>query len=238
MRNERERSRAEAVRMRRREQSQKRVSRSSEMATRPLPPITSRGGMSYAGSVRAAPTRSTRKYQSALSMPGIEVRLPAVQITGEGIRARVLPLLMCLLLGTALYMMANLPEFRAAPAQVTGNERIGADEINAILNSTGQSIFTLRSDELETRLRLNDPDLASAQVSIGLPNTVHVKVVERQPVVLWQQGSGYTWIDADGIAFRPHGTPGNLITVDALAAPPTSTATQADPLSPVPYISP
>ncbi|HTP01637.1 MAG TPA: hypothetical protein VMJ64_09700, partial [Anaerolineales bacterium] len=45
-------------------------------------------------------------------------------------------------------------------------------------------------------------------------------------------------IDADGIAFRPHGTPGNLIAVDALAAPPASTATQADPLSPVPYISP
>jgi hypothetical protein len=237
MSNERERSRAEAVRLRRREQSQKRVAKSADMATRPLPPVTTRGG-SYARPARSPAPRSTRKYQSSLSMPGIEVRLPAIQITGEGIQRRLVSIVLCVLLGTALYMLVTLPEFHAAPAQVTGNERISADEINTVLNSTGQSIFMLTSAELESRLRLNDPDLASAHVSISLPNQVRVSVVERKPVLLWQQGSGYTWIDEQGIAFRPHGTPGNLIPVDALAAPPASNVAQTDPLSPVAYISP
>jgi cell division protein FtsQ len=238
MRNERERSRAEAVRLRRREQAQKRVNKSSELASRPLPAITTRGDNTYAGPVRPAPPNTRRKYQAALSLPGIEVRMPAVQITSAGIRSRVLSLALSLLLGACLYLAAALPEFHVAPAQVTGNQRISADEINSALNATGRSIFTVTSAELETRLRLNYPELEAAQVTISLPNVVHVSVVERQPVLLWQLGNGYTWIDANGVAFRPRGTPGALIPVEALAAPPPTTEAAKDPLSPVAYVSP
>ncbi len=240
MREQRERTRAEEVRLRRREQSQRRVEKSSMMATRPLPRITSRDGMMYAGSQRNAPATTRRKYQAALSMPGIEVRMPAIQITSEGIRSRLLAVFLCLLLGAALYLAASRPEFHAAPAQVTGNQRISADEINSVLGSTGQSIFVLTSAQLESRLRLNYPDLESAHVSISLPNTISVDVVERKPVLLWQQGTGYTWIDAQGIAFRPRGAAAGLIAVAALATPPAPSAAAApvDPLSPAPFISP
>ena len=238
MRNERERSRSEAVRLRRREQAQKRVSKSSEMATRPLPPITSRGGMPFVGPLRSSPASTTRRFQAALTMPGIEVRMPAIQITSAGIRSRLISLFLSILLATCLYLVATMPEFRAAPIEVSGNQRIGADEINAALNTTGEPIFALTSADLQRRLRLNYPELKSAQVSIRLPNIITANVVEREPVLLWQQGNGYTWIDADGVAFRPHGTPGNLIPVAGFAAPPAAVNVQSDPLSPVPYISP
>ncbi len=238
MRDRTERTRAEAVRLRRREQTQKRVAKSSVMATRPLPPITSRDGMSYAGPQRTAGPTTRRKFNSSLSMPGIEVRMPAIQISSAGLRSRLFSILLSLLLGAALYLAATLPEFRAAPAQVTGNQRISAQDINTVLGSTGQSIFMLTGGDLEKRLRLNYPDLEAARVTIGLPNTVTVSVVERQPVLLWQQGNGYTWIDANGVAFRPRGTPGNLILVAAFAAPPAPTAVTGDPMSPAPYISP
>jgi cell division protein FtsQ len=236
MRERRERTRAEAVRSRRREQSQKRVTRSSVMASRPLPPITSRGGMTYAGEPRTMPLSTRRKYQASLSMPGIEVRMPAIQITGEGVRSRLFALFLSLLLGTALYMAATRPEFHAAPAQVIGNERISADEINTALGSTGNSIFLLTSADLEARLRLNYPDLESVRVSIGFPNTIIVDVVERKPVLLWQQGGGFTWIDVNGVAFRPRGEAAGLIAVSALAAPPAPAGVSADPLSPLPFI--
>lgn len=239
MREQRERTRAEAVRLRRREQSQQRVAKSTVMATRPLPPITSRDGMTYTGPQRSVPSSTRRRYQAAVSMPGIEISLPAIQITGEGIRSRLFALFICLLLGTALYMGATLPAFRAAPAQVTGNQRISAQEINTILGATGQSIFTLTSAGLESRLRLNYPDLESAHVTISLPNNVTVSVVERKPVLLWQQGNGYTWIDADGVAFRPRGAAPGLVAVLALSAPPAPAAdTAADPLSPAAFVSP
>ncbi len=50
----------------------------------------------------------------------------------------------------------------------------------------------LKSSDLENRLRLNYPELSSAHVTVGLPNTLSVSVVEREPVLLWQQANGYT----------------------------------------------
>ena len=45
-------------------------------------------------------------------------------------------------------------------------------------------------------------------------------VVEREPVLLWLQANGYTWIDKRGVAFRPRGASENVIPVSAQAAPP------------------
>jgi hypothetical protein len=171
-------------------------------------------------------------------MPGIEVRMPDVRITSAAIKSRLLSGFLALLLGSALYLAATLPEFHAAAAQVSGNQRISSEEINSVLNSTGQSIFMLTGSDLENRLRLNYPELKSAHVTVGLPNVVTVSVVERQPVLLWLQANGYTWIDANGVAFRPRGASENVIPVAAQAAPPASAETQSDPLSPVPFISP
>ncbi len=112
-------SRSEAVRTRRREQSQKRISASSIMATRPVPPITSRKEWTYLGAQRTASPSTKRQFQAALSMPGIEVRMPDIRITSRAIKSRLLSGLIVLLLGTALYLAATLPEFHAAPAQVT-----------------------------------------------------------------------------------------------------------------------
>jgi cell division septal protein FtsQ len=94
----------------------------------------------------------------------------------------------------------------------------------------------MKPDELETRLRLNYPELASAQVDVYLPNLVYVSVSERQPLILWQQGDGFTWIDASGVAFRPRGQANGLIPVTSLAVPPAGDASRDDPLSPPQYI--
>lgn len=238
----RERSRAESVRLRRREQSQQRVSKSSVMATKPLPPITTRGGMSYVGESRAMPSSARRRYQStAVSVPGIQIQLPAIQITSDGIRSRLPGILMVILLGVALYLAVTLPMFHAAAPQIAGNERISADEINTALGSTGESIFLLRSADLENQLRRSFPDIEAAQVSVSLPNRITVSLVERKPVVLWQQGSGITWIDANGVAFRPRGDAAGLVAVAAAGAPPAAAPAPdatPDPLNPPQFISP
>ena len=240
MSQKRDLSRAEAVRRRRRQQTEKRLTQSSVLATRPLPPITSRG-TPYIVPTRATPstkrTPSTRRFQTAFTMPGVEVRMPAISFTRAEIKWRLLSFTLSLLFGVALYLAWTLPEFRVTTTQVLGNQRLSADEINAVLSSAGQPIFTLMPNELGTRLRLNYPELASAKVTLGLPNVVTVNVVERQPVILWQQGSGYTWIDDNGIAFRPRGAAENAIPVTALAAPAPGLPSGNDPLSPIPYVS-
>lgn len=239
MSNKRQLTRAEEVRIRRRQQAQKHMTHSPIVATRPLPPVTSRGGASVATYVqpqKSSRPSTKRRYQAAFSMPGVQVRMPSISVPRFEVGWRLFSVFLSLLLGTALYLAWTQPMFQATPALVSGNQRLSTDEVNAVLNSTGQPIFTLMPQDMETRLRLNYPELASAKVTLGLPNVVNVSVVERQPIILWQQNSGYTWIDGSGVAFRPRGNADHLIIVDALAAPAPGTPS-TDPLSPVPYIT-
>ncbi len=231
-------TRSEMVRMRRRQESQNRLTQSTVLATRPLPPVTSREGRNYVAPSRVMPVPSnTRHFQASLSMPWIEVRMPAISFPHSEVKWRLLAFFISVVLGLALYFAWEAPDFRVTAARVVGNQRLPANEINAVLDTAGQPIFTLLPSDLETRLRLNYPELASARVTLGLPNTVSVQVVERQPVILWQQNNGYTWIDANGIAFRPRGAAEGLIPVAALAAPQPGVGSTQDPLSPIPFIS-
>ncbi|HKY56100.1 MAG TPA: hypothetical protein VJM08_17420, partial [Anaerolineales bacterium] len=109
-------------------------------------------------------------------------------------------------------------------------------ELNSVLNVAGQPIFTLIPEDLETRLRLHYPELVSVDVEVSMPNHVSVNIVERQPVIRWEQAGGYTWIAEDGIAFRPRGEVLGLISVVALSGPTIETVS-IDPLTPAPFIS-
>jgi hypothetical protein len=146
--------------------------------------------------------------------------------------------LLVALLATAVFLAFNTPQLRVAQAQVSGNQILTPTEINAALDITGQPTFLLMPAELEKRLRLAFPELAAASVKVELPNTVSVQVVERKPVVRWEQGDGYTWVSEDGIAFRPHGDLPGLISVTALSAPPIEGIVSADSLTPAPFLSP
>jgi cell division septal protein FtsQ len=150
---------------------------------------------------------------------------------------RLVSFLFVVLLGAAIYGAYNLPFFRVTEARVTGNHLISAKELSAAIGITGQPIFLLKAADLETRLRLNYPELSSAHVTVSLPNVVSVNVVERKPAVRWEQGGSYTWIAEDGVAFRPRGEFPELISVTAVSAPALN-LTSADPLNPVPFVSP
>ncbi|HSG45024.1 MAG TPA: FtsQ-type POTRA domain-containing protein, partial [Anaerolineales bacterium] len=140
------------------------------------------------------------------------------------------------LLGAGIYFAFERPELRVTEAQLAGNQMLTQAEMNSVLSILGQPIFLLTPSDLETRLRLNYPELASVQVTVSLPNIVSVKVTERMPVIRWEQGGGYTWIAEDGIAFRPRGEMIGLISVMALSAPPVEGG-GSDPLTPAPFIS-
>jgi hypothetical protein len=83
---------------------------------------------------------------------------------------------------------------------------------------------------------MNYPELASVDVKVYLPNHVYVTINERVPVIFWQQGEGYTWIDAQGVAFRPRGVATGLVSVSGAADPPLGTASVEDPTVPPPFM--
>lgn len=229
-------SRADVVRKRRRHEAEKRVGKSAALAARPLTPIISRTGPLSAISQAAPPTGARRHYQTEISIPGIEVRMPAIHFVGPQVKWRVFSLILALMLGAAVSVAWNAPEFRVINPQVKGNERIAAEDLNAALGVGGVPIVTVVPADLEKRLRLTYPELLYARVSVSLPNNVSVVVKERTPVILWQQGGAYTWIADDGVAFRPRGPIDGLIVVQAHTAPPAAAVRGTDPLSPAPFL--
>jgi cell division septal protein FtsQ len=229
--------RADVVRNRRRDNTQKRLSESAVLATRPLAPITARRSSTVGPSMRPVPSRVRRRASHPLKMPGIQVHLPSIEFRSPQVKWRLLSSLLSLLLGAAIYGAWTLPDFRVVLPRVSGNQGISADEIRAVMGSSGQFSFSLVPTDLEIRLRRNFPELLAAHVSVGLPNDVSVAVSERTPSILWQQGDAYTWIDDSGVAFRPRGTAAHLITVTALTAPEPGTKANTDPFAPVPYLS-
>lgn len=235
MSNKRELTRAEQVRARRAQRSMQEMKQTAKQAVKPVPQVSSRVTTPY---VLAKPKRreEPRRFNIALGLPNITLHKPSIHFSRPMVNWRTASVVMVLVLGALLYFAWTLPYFHVPSATVLGNNRLTRDEINAVLGVQGQSIFMVKPEEVETRVRLNYPELASAQVDVYLPNHVYVTVTERQPVILLQQGEGFTWIDATGVAFRPRGDGGVLVPVIALSTPPAGVAPLDDPFSPPPYM--
>jgi hypothetical protein len=234
-------SRSEIVRQRRRVQTKlqsrprKRKSRAkSKRSYRELPPITARGVVNDFA-IERRNKAGKRRFNAALSLPAVRtLSLPHVHIH---VGWRLLSFFLVLLFGTALYLFWTLPEFRVSTAQVTGNQRIPANEINDALGLNGRPVFLLTPDKIREQALQAYPELASVEVTVDLPNIVTVEVSERQALIQWQQDGIYTWIDERGVAFRPRGEASGLIIVQALATPPALSAPEDNPLAPAPFIT-
>jgi len=229
-------SRSEAVRGRRRQEQGQRQKQAAEQAYRPLPPVTyrERGGASNTQTKRKG---NVRRYNSATAMRREgRLQLPIFPQVQAG--PRLIPLILTLALGAAAYFLLASPTFRVTEAQINGLSRLSAVEVNSALGIGGEIVFFLRPEEIATRLRVSFPEIQTAKVEVGMPNRVMVEISERQPVILWNQGSGFTWIDASGVAFRPRGEAAGLVPVAADGTPPGGPAPADDPLSPPAYLAP
>lgn len=236
-------SRSEIVRQRSRARTQhqlhspKKNKRAKGVSSyRRLPPITSRGVVNEFAIERHKKKAGKRRFNAVFSLPHPKVRtltLPRVQIR---VGWRLLSFFLALLFGAGLYLFWSMPQFRVTGAHVAGSQRISADEINSVLGLNGFPIFLLTPDLIKEHTLRNYPELASVEVTVSLPNIVTVNVTERQPLILWQQAGGYTWVDETGTAFRPRGEAQGLIVVQALGEPPAITIQEDNSLIPAPFI--
>lgn len=236
MSEKRELSRADLVRIRRESENTQQMKRAALEAARAIAPVTPRrdSGMTKPKRRAANPGRGRRRFQVALPVSRTDFRPTALPRFRFG--WRTLSLIFTASLGLLIYLAFNRPELRVVEAKITGNQLLAPSELNSVLNVAGQPIFVLIPEDLETRLRLHYPELVSVDVEVSMPNIVSVSIVERQPVIRWEQAGGYTWIAEDGIAFRPRGEVLGLISVVALSGPTIETVS-IDPLTPAPFIS-
>jgi cell division septal protein FtsQ len=232
-------SRAELVRLRREQEHANHMNRIAKEATRPVP-VTVRAkkkSTTPKAKVSKPKQNARRSFQIAIpAAPRIHMNVRSLSIPRPRLSWRFFSLIVSAILGITIYLAFNLPQLRVTAAQVTGNQVVTPADVNSVLNISGQPVFMVTPADLETRLRLNYPELASVRVTVSLPNLVTVDVRERKPAIRWEQGGGYTWVAEDGIAFKPRGEMVGLISVVAASAPPV-TGAAVDPLTPAPFIS-
>ncbi len=68
-----------------------------------------------------------------------------------------------------------------------------------LIEGTG-NIFVLATDPLEATLR-ELPSVLDAEVTVRLPDTVHVRLVEREPILAWIVGQRRLLVDREGVLF-------------------------------------
>ncbi len=230
-------TRAEEVRQRRkRAEEQTLVTQSMERRPRRTvtpPPVTTRKVSVDAATVRSTP-KPARQYQAvAAAITTGRLQAPAMPRIRAG--WRLLSFFLVVLLSAAGYYAYTQPIFRVAGVTLAGNQYLSAEEAGAVLGVNGMPIFLLQPENVETALRLNFPEIASADVTVELPNRVLVTITERQPVIRWEQGNAFAWLDEEGVALRPRADVSGLVVVRASGAPPTGAASTIDPMAPIPF---
>jgi cell division septal protein FtsQ len=95
--------------------------------------------------------------------------------------------LLLLALGWLNYQLFATEAFYVYEARVVDNQLVPAEEIYQNSGLEGMSIFWINPSQVEAAIA-SLPNIKEARVHCGLPNRVTIKVVERQPQVVWQQG--------------------------------------------------
>ncbi len=192
-------NRADKVRARR-QQSQKQV------PSRPTGTNTTRKQPTHRVPVtrRTSPTprmvnRQQRKVNVPLKSKGAELQLSAFPRLKFG--WRLISGALCLLSFAVIISFIGFSAFEVNTIDLEGAQRYSGTVILSQTDLLGKAIIALKPNEIEEQVLERFPGLASADVSVGLPASVTIKVVERQPVILWQQEGNPLWIDEEGVMF-------------------------------------
>ena len=233
MSDKQELTRSEVARQRRAQRAVKELAQTSKRATKP---VVVAARVAPRAAVNRKRFANQRRFNIALGLPEIHLHKPNIATQRLYASWRLASISIAIVLGVVIYLALSLPYFRVPNATVLGNNRLTREEIESVTGVIGQSIFTVQPEDVTARLRMNYPELLSAQVNVYLPNHVYITLSERQPVILWEQDGGYTWIDATGVAFRPRGFVTGLVLVRGFVTPPIGTPALDDSFAPPPYI--
>lgn len=135
-------------------------------------------------------------------------RTPRIRRASAGLTpVRAGAALAMLLSAMAVYGLAATSAFGFSKLQIEGSTITSEATIRDSLALTeGENLFDMATEPLVARLR-EIPAIAGATISIGLPDTVAVRVEERQPILVWRIEDRRLLVDRSGLLFaRVSGT--------------------------------
>ena len=116
--------------------------------------------------------------------------------------ARVGGVIVLALLIWGIYGLFTNSIFFVYGADIAGNVAVSSREIYEASAIDSQSVFWISSAKVVDRIT-SLPNIKSASVSILLPASVVIEVVERRPELVWQTGETTWWVDQEGTIVPP-----------------------------------
>ena len=167
--------------------------------------------MRGAPSVRPGPAR---KQAHPTLRRRVQVRLARIprQVAAFRQSSRMVSLTLLVVSVLLLVLFATGDWFYVPAVQVDGNGIIAADDISAASSVANYNIFFVRFGEVDQRVRALH-GLKSAKSWYEWPNIVHISVMERTPLVLWESNKRTSWVDETGQVFNAFRQVSNALTV-------------------------
>lgn len=169
----------------------------------------------------AGPTTARRGEKKSPSGPpsaevpdGRRFRWARIPLRAPGRRGLIIITVLAVLLGAfgvwALYASDWL---RLERVEATGTEVLTPREVVAAAHAPMNApLISVDTDALARRLRAKLPRIKTVDVERSWPHTIGLKVAERKPELLLQEGGKFVEVDIDGVRFAtvataPHGVP-------------------------------
>lgn len=151
-------------------------------------------------------SRTRRRFDLALSIPGAEIRLPS--FPAVHFSWRIASAVLSLMMLYSFYLLWETPFFRIQVVEYEGLQRLTLNDVNMVLNLTDEPVIFVDPVQISQTLQQAFPELASIEVQVGLPASVKIIVEERQPLIVWSEAPGAesVWIDLEGTVFPARGT--------------------------------
>lgn len=157
-------------------------------------------GSKKRGSSRKSQRRQRPKRRYDILLPaaaGAEVRLPAIPQLRVGARLLTAWLLAGVL--WAGYSLLTGSAFRVDQPEVHGAEFMSEAHVRSIAAVDDTVVFFVDPEQIAESLYAY-AEISAVEVAVEWPNKVVIHLVERKPIVAWDDGGRRWWLCADGVA--------------------------------------
>lgn len=148
-----------------------------------------------------APVRHNKIRQSDYRTNSYFERTPKNNPTAAPMpRWVILLALVVLALGVVAWSLTAAPWLRVKNIRIDGTP---TEETKAEIDKLyGHNILWLSVTRPETAIVQKQPSIKQIQILRGIPDTLRVKLIERQPAVIWQSGDNLFTLDPSGFVFK------------------------------------
>ncbi|MBI3445423.1 MAG: FtsQ-type POTRA domain-containing protein [Magnetospirillum sp.] len=131
-------------------------------------------------------------------LAGIGIAITALVVSGLVLWHSGKPQRLARDTGTAILNSTGEAGFQVADITVSGRKRTPTEQlVNALGTRYGDPILGLDIASAKDRIEAL-PSVRAAAIERRLPGAIHLSIVERQPVALWQNDGRFNLIDRDG----------------------------------------